>query len=416
MFFETKLTPRERLIKAKLSLRIRTPMWFGMLMYLDVEERNEIPTLAVNGEDKIFYNSEFVEQTSLEDLSIILVHELLHLLFGHPLTAKSNHGIDKYATDIKINNILNNEGLHVSDKLKKESIWPKGNSISLELRDRDKKMHEFTFNNIDHLTRDYIYDRMAYVILPEDDKSQNPRPGDHKSQNPGPGDHSMFSDNQDKSGTAKDQRRWAQRLSQESMRGKISGEMERLIKSLVAPEVEWYELLRDTINGTQITDYTWSKPSKLYFATGIYLPGYKREDFSMIVAIDTSGSITDKDLRKAMSEIYGVYDSHPSCSLDILIGDAELREHRSITSQTRQDILTLKNLGGGGTSHDFVFKWIQDNQKTPNVLVMFTDGDSDIEDCVHKYNPEYELVFIWKRSQFNERLDKYGTIIYIGDK
>jgi predicted metal-dependent peptidase len=164
----------------------------------------------------------------------------------------------------------------------------------------------------------------------------------------------------------------------------------------------------------QITDYTWSHPSKLFFATGIYLPGYKREDFRMIVAIDTSGSVSDKELNKALSEIYGIYDSHPSCELDILIGDTELKEHKKIYPGQRNEILAMKNKGGGGTSHKFVFDWIKNSNSNPNVLVLFTDGYSDIADCMDSIKPEYEVIFVWDKN-FNNRIEGYGYKVTIGD-
>ena len=400
--FSTEFTPREKLIKAKIQLRESHRVFYGLLAGLELIENNKIPTLAVDGSDIIYYNADFVDKESVSDLKVILVHELLHLVFGHPKQRQPNKQMYGYAIDIKVNNILNNEGFKFSKP--DECIWPKDNSYTLEVQDKDSKMHSIPFDNIDKDTFMNVYRKLENIIMPEDENNDSS----------GLGDHSLHQQGNEMS--SKDQKKWATRIAQETMKnkGSMSEELERLFKSISAPDVEWNEILRDRIQGMQITDYTWSHPSKLFFATGIYLPGYKREDFRMIVAIDTSGSVSDKELNKALSEIYGIYDSHPSCELDILIGDTELKEHKKIYPGQRDEILAMKNKGGGGTSHKFVFDWIKNSNSNPNVLVLFTDGYSDIEDCMDSIKPEYEVIFVWDKN-FNNRIEGYGYKVTIGD-
>ena len=117
-----------------------------------------------------------------------------------------------------------------------------------------------------------------------------------------------------------------------------------------------------------------------------YLPTQYSESLTHItVAIDTSGSINDEDLRKILSEIQYIRDTFKPQRMTILDCDNRLNNIYDIDENTH--ILDLKFTGGGGTSCKPVFKYIKDNPTT--ALIYFTDL------YMTKWTTEVDFPILW---------------------
>ena len=208
-----------------------------------------------------------------------------------------------------------------------------------------------------------IYSELPDIEFKEKPKQQM---DDHSKQGEATGESDQES-----------QRKWNARLQQASIqsKGNMSAALKRLVTELCEPKVEWNDFLRDKIIGYMITNFTWAKPSKSYYSLGIYLPGYVKESFKILVHIDTSASIGIKDFNKFMTEIFYIYDSHQDVEVTLLIGDSKLKEVVTISTQDRDRLLDGSLMkGGGGTSHQFVFDWINDNDWNGDVLISFNNS------------------------------------------
>jgi len=82
------------------------PFFGHLLLSMPIKEDNSIPTFAVDGRF-IYYNSEFIQTLSMDDLKFILMHETMHPAFFH-LTRKGtrDHTIWNMGGDYVINRLL----------------------------------------------------------------------------------------------------------------------------------------------------------------------------------------------------------------------------------------------------------------------------------------------------------------------
>lgn len=98
----------------------------------------------------------------------------------------------------------------------------------------------------------------------------------------------------------------------------------------------------------------------------------------VVVAIDTSGSITDETLAKFASELVKIFNEYSIDDCHILWCDSDIRGVQKFTATKKFTPDGLKPKGGGGTSFIPPFEWIQKNilkkGKDPAFVIYFTDA------------------------------------------
>ncbi len=150
---------------------------------------------------------------------------------------------------------------------------------------------------------------------------------------------------------------------------------EALKRALEKPCIRWENVLRKYIgtlpNGYKKTRTRLNRrqPERFDISGKI-----SRRTIDIVVAIDTSGSMTASLLEKIFNEIFTILKSR-DFSLTIIECDAEVQsvyEARSISD------VRLEVAGRGGTSFTPVIKYVNDNKKfRRSLLIYFTDGEGD---------------------------------------
>jgi len=168
---------------------------------------------------------------------------------------------------------------------------------------------------------------------------------------------------------------------EELSRGLNSGSFIEEILNLYKIRYEWNKILRDSIlfsKTGQSNRKTWSE--KNIFMRNFKVPGkkYKREKRdTLLIFIDTSGSISDEDLKTFCSVINDVrkyFDKIVLVQHDYNIKDVQ-------EFDCNRKFETFKIHGRGGTSHKECFEFIEKNRQKYNLsyIVFLTDFESDIE-------------------------------------
>jgi predicted metal-dependent peptidase len=126
--------------------------------------------------------------------------------------------------------------------------------------------------------------------------------------------------------------------------GTVPGWAERVIDEILKPKVDWRRLLRAAIErglGKKVRR-SWMRPSR----KGESFPGKELLNIStVVVAVDTSGSIGINELRRFISEVYGI--CRESARVVVIPWDATAYD--PIVISRACDVGKVKLKGGGGT-------------------------------------------------------------------
>ena len=172
--------------------------------------------------------------------------------------------------------------------------------------------------------------------------------------------------------------------------GNMSMGIKREIERLKKAQVPWQRTLQNIVTTTMTNDdYTYARPNYRHVLADEYVfPSLWSEKLDeLVVAIDTSGSISSKQLTQFISEIAKI---HSICAtLSIFTCDCEMQE--SIKTRNIRDVLSkLHCRGGGGTDFRPVFNEIKKQRKTPPLVVFFTDGCGDYPEK----KPPYPVLWV----------------------
>jgi predicted metal-dependent peptidase len=390
-----------KLAAARTRLIMERPFLGALVMHLPLKVGDE--GIKTTGTDaKAFYfNPGFVDNLSLAQTQFILAHEALHCAMGH--THRRNHRVKRrwdVACDHAVNLILIEEGLKpplhgiLADQnfmtLSAEEIYP---LIPEDTPEESFDQHLFDSDNEQGASPD------------ENQRQDDPEAGNSGGQGK---EGQSEAEEQQGSGSQASQKpnemspaereelaeQWKNRLAAAAQAarqaGKLSQSMMRWVDGLLAPSLPWRALLARFFAVNQRDDYSWRRPSRREGAA--ILPRLSSEGLEVIAAIDTSGSISDEELREFVSELDALKGQVRAkvtlLACDNRIADAAPWEYEA------WDAMQLPNdiEGGGGTDFRPVFDWVETENRSPNLLVYFTDAEGDFP----KVPPNYPVVWLVK--------------------
>ena len=364
---------QDKLIRARIQLQKEQPFWAYLALNLVFKENNEIETIGVNAKGECYYNSEWTDKLSEAELKGVLCHEVGHLAFEHLVRrGKRDSKLFNISADLVINDLLLTNGL----TLAKDGLLPYNHKFKinnkLEIVDLDKKPAEKVY--------DELFGKLnkQQINILDKQRFDEHAEGQEKAQKGGGKDGNIDRNSLSPSELKAQADKWKRLLVEAGTYAKQIGRLpngvERLIGDLLNPQVNWRDLLYRYITQEIPNDYTYSRPSRRSQAVGVYLPAVVRNTIDIVVAIDTSGSISQEELSEFMSEIVGISKSFNAIKITCLICDCEIKDVLVCENGNIQTLLDIKVKGGGGTSHKPVFEWIQENKPDAKLLVALTDG------------------------------------------
>ena len=185
--------------------------------------------------------------------------------------------------------------------------------------------------------------------------------------------------------------------------GSVPGAVQIFLESLLKPKLPLAYHLRKFFKALARTDYSWAKINRR-FGRKIMLPGLKGEAMSELdFAVDVSGSTSDHDVLRAISELAGVMKQCKPSALNLIQFDHGIRSIDRI--QSIGDLSRVKMTGRGGTSIHPVMELTK--KRKPTALVVFTDGEYN-HPKIDPGVPVLWLVFGRTKDRFR---CKFGTII-----
>ena len=99
-----------KMVQAMVNMQELTPYYYTLFCSLTRKPAPGLQTLAVT-EDTLFYDMQFVASLAIPELSFILIHEVLHVMYQHSVRfeGRLNHNLWNIACDLYINSIICND-------------------------------------------------------------------------------------------------------------------------------------------------------------------------------------------------------------------------------------------------------------------------------------------------------------------
>ncbi len=378
--FEPKeLTPEElkdmradvqdRIIVARVGLLLRHPFLGNMATRLKVQHCDDwCPTAATDGKH-LFYNTQFFNALSNKEIEFVIAHEILHCVFDHIIRREDRDPmIYNIACDYIVNNTL------VRDKI--------GEPV--------KMIQIFQDWKYDGWQSEAVYDDI-YKKAEENGKKFLEQMGElldehidweTKPSKPKAGKGGGKESDQRPSYTKEEMKKIRDQIkenmissAQSAGAGNIPAEVERMIKELTEPKMNWREILRQQIQATIRNDYTFSRPSRKGWHTGVVLPGMNfDQQIDCAICFDMSGSIGDDQAVNFLSEVKGIMDEFKEYNLKLWCFDTAVYNEKDYSSSDGEDFSEYKPIGGGGTEFMCNWEYMKEHDIQPKKLIMFTDG------------------------------------------
>jgi predicted metal-dependent peptidase len=378
---ETKLSA------ARTRLILDQPFLGALVLRLPLEAADPqwCPTTGTDAR-KFYYNPDYIQALSLAQTQFVLAHEALHCALSH--FARRQHRDQKrwdIACDLAVNPLLINDGLTPPpgalydmgfDGMTAEEIYPAIEDQFDEPMDR------------------HLYDE-------QNQSEQGGGQGQSKpDQPPQPdaggggagGEAGQGGEGEQRGGQAQppqpltpDERetlhtQWQQRLAgaaQMAMQaGKMGGAMARLVDHLLQPQLPWRNLLAHYVSSIARDDYSYARPSARRGDPVIY-PSLRSDEINLTVALDTSGSITDAELREFVAEIDAI-KAQLRARVVLQACDVALAADGPWEFEPWDELsLPREFQGGGGTRFAPVFQWAEAQDRAPDLLIYFTDAEGE---------------------------------------
>lgn len=362
MLFNTKLTAEQRLTKAVVSI-MDNPKYValsGVLMLgskrIEPDE-TKCPTAYTDGRDEV-YGEKFVDKLNDAELRFVVLHECYHKLYRHLTTWRHLYDKNAMAANMACDYVIN---LKIVDENKDgfAKIPDIGCCINEEYRDWDSAR---VFNE-----------------LMKNAKEQ-PQNG---SGGKGQGALDAHGWEEAKAMDAEEAKKLEREIDAAIRQGALAaGKMgsggDRAFADLLETKVNWREVLRDFVSSFCTgNDYsTWRRPNRRFVGAGHYLPsGVSESVGELVLAIDTSGSIGDRELGQFLGEVKAICETVKPERVRLLYWDTKVaKEEVYEQGELASLIASTKPAGGGGTMVECVPKYIAEHKINPQAIIVLTDG------------------------------------------
>jgi predicted metal-dependent peptidase len=360
----------EKLITARIGLLLRHPFFGNLATRLKLVDATDwCGTLATDGRH-FYYNNDFVNKLTPKQAEFGFAHEVLHNVFDHMGRRDfRDPQLSNIAADYAANQILKDERIgEVPEWIKifQDNKY-RGWSYEQIYEDIEKKAVKIDMSQLGELLDEHLDGDEQ-----EGDDGEGKEDGDEK-EGKGKGRPKLTAEEKKQ---IRDEIKEAMvAAAQAAGAGKVPAGVARMIQAFTEPKMDWRQMLRMNIQSILKSNFSFTRPNRKSQHCGAVLPGMMNEEtIDVSVAIDMSGSISDKQANDFLSEVKGIMDEYKDFKLDLWCFDTGIYNYSKFTGDTADEILEYKVAGGGGTDFDANFEFMKEEGIEPKKFIMFTDG------------------------------------------
>lgn len=379
-----------KLKKVKISL-MRNPkfaLWSGIMMVGKTVLDDNVPTAMTDGRDE-WYGREFVNKLPEKQLGFVVLHENMHKALRHLTTWRKLYAEDPKLANIACDHVINLMIVE-SDPNEQFVEFPK----YWEGENKGERMgcYDLKYKGMNA--------KQVFDIL----KQQQQDGGGDGGGSGGGGDKSF--DDHDWDGAkdmSKDEQQELEReidqairqgvIAQQKAIGSASGNMHRELGDLLDPQVDWREVLREFVSAICNNKDTssWRRVNRRFLGSDTYMPTMIGERVgSLAIGIDTSGSISGREINRFLSEVKSIAeDVHPE-KIDLIYWDSAVAAHETYDEGDMANLVSsTKPMGGGGTDPRAMMQYMKEKNISPECIIMLTDGE------IYDWGNEWEAPIMW---------------------
>lgn len=383
-------------------------------MRLQLVADDSIETFNVNG-TRIAYSPAAVESYTDAELAGIIAHEVLHCALLHPY--RRGHRDPKLwnrACDFAINPEVLRSGLKLPadvlidpqyDGLSTEVIYSKLKAEQNQPQpepDQDEQEQE------QEQEKDQPADEPEQEAPSTGDVEDAPADGQGNGDGAAQG-QGQAEDDQPEPMSESDWKIAAEQANDVARgAGKLPGGVAEQVKAARKVAADWRTILREFVEHTIPSDYSWMHPNRRHIAQGLYLPGVSKENLGHIaVCVDTSGSISGRQLQNFAAELNSIVNECRAELVTVLYCDTQVQRTQEFSADEE---IVLDAVGRGGTAFQPAFDAVSKWEQPPVAMLYFTDLDS----YDTPQQPEYPV--LWVTDLAITREAPFGDVVRITEE
>jgi len=334
----------------------------GILACGKVTVDDTVPTACTDGWN-VRYNPKFIEANMPTDpeLRFLVLHEATHKAYRHLTTWRALHEENGQLANIAADFFVN---LHLQDtddgegfiKMPKLGVPPepkyRGWSVGMIFQDLKQQLGE--------------------------------QGGGSAAEGEGMDDHDW--EGNEANGDAAAEQEQANEIQRairqgemlrKKLAGKGAGGEDGMFGDLLTPKIDWRKVLREFVTETCSgrDESSWRKPNRRFIAQDIYMPTMVGTTMTeLVVGFDTSGSVFNSpEMDRFASELRSIIEDVKPQKIHVVYCDSEVAGVQTF-EEGQFAVQNLQPKGGGGTDLTRIFDWVQSERKSPQAMIIFTDG------------------------------------------
>jgi predicted metal-dependent peptidase len=324
--------------KAKTQLIVRHPFFASILLRRNLVETTNIPTAGIDKSGTIYYNPEFVNGLTINNVVFLLAHEVMHWAQA-TFARQGSRDFQKWnkATDAVNNEVL--VASNVGEFIEGGVRWSGAEQMSAE---------------------------EVYNLMPDD------------NANGGIGDDLMdsgepMSEAEAKAQEAQIKTEVASARQAAKQIGSLPGALDRWVDGLLHVPTPWHQILERWMTERTRDDYSWSRANRRFIHSGLYLPSMDGTGLeSCALVVDTSASISPQELDAFLGHLNRILETCQPHKVYVVYVDAKVSDVETVSGDDLP--VTINPKGGGGTDMRVGVEYVDTNLSDVSCQILLTDG------------------------------------------
>lgn len=442
----TTLTPKTKLAAGRLMAVNKLPYFRAAIMGMIPHEAPGLGTFAVTDNAVFLWDQEACKRWTVNQIAAVIVHEVSHLMRNHGKRCKC-HGADADIWNLAADAEINDDGVFTGDlQLPDSPVLPKTYGL------KDGQLAETYY---DWFRKNTV--RVKVTLAGGAGQGQQGKKGQGQPQGGAGGQQPQQGKGKGKGGSGGGQqaqtpeapqagggwcgsaggRRVPQEPDEATEPGRTEVDVERIRRetaraiqdhvqkgrgsvpagwkrwadeTMKPPKVPWRTKLARMCRGTVAqlagcTDYRYTRPPRRQSAVGYgdgcpVLPIMRSPKPEGLIVVDTSGSMSTKELSIALRESNGVLKALGT-DVQFMASDAAVHEIKTVRNW--KEIVPLLK-GGGGTDFTPPIDAAEKLRKRPNFIIFITDGCGPV-----RATPPKGIAVIWLLVGSMKQHPHFGT-------